>query len=463
MTARYIAAAFISLLWLGICLRAWLAHRRHARQDGTACVSANDLAQAASRQVIVAYASQTGFAEEVASRTQQGLQAAGTPALLLPLARLDAALLALPARILFVVSTTGEGDAPDSAAPFISRVMAQPPNAGAAQPEPFSQLRYAILALGDSGYTHFCRFGRTLDSWLQRHGAAPLFDRVDVDDGGAQALHDWQRQLGRWFQLAMPDAWTSTRHDSWILARRDLLNPGNPQAPCFHLVLRPAPGAASQWQAGDIAEIKLPGPQADQALREYSIASLPSEGAIHLLVRQARKPDGSLGLGSGWLTAGVQPGETIQLRIRGNSNFHAPDPQRGLILIGNGTGLAGLRAHIKARSEAGLHENWLVYGERTRAHDYHFEEEIASWLADGTLRRLDLAFSRDQAERVYVQHRLRESAAELRAWVSRGAAIYVCGSLNGMAGDIHRALDDILGPDMVQGLMESGRYRRDVY
>lgn len=463
MTARYIAAAFISLLWLGICLRAWLAHRRHARQDGTACVSANDLAQAASRQVIVAYASQTGFAEEVASRTQQGLQAAGTPALLLPLARLDAALLALPARILFVVSTTGEGDAPDSAAPFISRVMAQPPNAGAAQPEPFSQLRYAILALGDSGYTHFCRFGRTLDSWLQRHGAAPLFDRVDVDDGGAQALHDWQRQLGRWFQLAMPDAWTSTRHDSWILARRDLLNPGNPQAPCFHLVLRPAPGAASQWQAGDIAEIKLPGPQADQALREYSIASLPSEGAIHLLVRQARKPDGSLGLGSGWLTHTAQIGDPIDLRLRANPNFHPPADARPLLLVGNGTGLAGLRALLKARIAAGHCRNWLVFGERQAAHDWFLREEIAGWLAQGRLQRLDAVFSRDTPARRYVQHALLDAADSVRGWVDEGASIYVCGSLQGMASGVDDALAQILGAEPLAALRRAGRYRRDVY
>jgi sulfite reductase (NADPH) flavoprotein alpha-component len=463
VTERYIAAACITLLWLGVCLQAWFAHRRHMRQDGTLSVSASALTQAASSQVIVAYASQTGFAEEIATRTQQSLLAAGTPALLLPLARVDAALLALPARILFVVSTTGEGDAPDAAAPFISQVMAQPRQGQPAQPGPFAQLRYAMLALGDSSYTHFCRFGRSLDDWLQQHGAAPLFDRVDMDDGAAQALRDWQGRLGRWFQLALPDAWASAGHDDWVLTHRALLNPGNPQAPCFHLVLRPPAGVGCQWQAGDIAEIQIPGVQADQALREYSIASLPAEGAIHLLVRQVRLPDGSLGQGSGWLTAAASLGQAVPLRVRSNRNFHAPAPERGLILIGNGTGLAGLRAHIKARSNAGLRENWLIFGERMQAHDYHFREEIEVWRADGTLQRLDLAFSRDHTERVYVQHRLRESASELRAWVARGAAIYVCGSLNGMAGDVHRALGDILGPALLQDLMETGRYRRDVY
>ncbi len=149
--------------------------------------------------------------------------------------------------------------------------------------------------------------------------------------------------------------------------------------------------------------------------------------------------------------------------MRVNRSFHVPETTRPLILIGSGTGLAGLRAHLKARAAAGLRWNWLVFGERTAAHDYFHRAELEAWQASGLLDRLDLAFSRDQAERIYVQHRLRESADILRRWMANGAAIYVCGSLEGMSREVHAALVEILGVAALEHLTDEGRYRRDVY
>ena len=134
-----------------------------------------------------------------------------------------------------------------------------------------------------------------------------------------------------------------------------------------------------------------------------------------------------------------------------------------MILIGNGTGLAGLRSLIKARIAAGEQRNWLLFGERNAAHDFHCADELKGWLARGDLARLDLAFSRDQAEKVYVQDRLRESADELRRWLDQGAVIYICGSLEGMAAGVDQALNALLSDRAVQDLIEQGRYRRDVY
>ena len=168
-------------------------------------------------------------------------------------------------------------------------------------------------------------------------------------------------------------------------------------------------------------------------------------------------------MGSGWLTRIAQPGDSIALRIRGNRNFHAPVDGRPMILIGNGTGLAGLRALIKARRAAGHERNWLVFGERHAAHDNFCGDEIAAWRKDGTLARVDSVYSRDQPGRRYVQHCLLEQAADVRAWIDEGAAIYVCGSLQGMAGGVDAALRDILGAERLQALQHDGRYRRDVY
>jgi sulfite reductase (NADPH) flavoprotein alpha-component len=168
-------------------------------------------------------------------------------------------------------------------------------------------------------------------------------------------------------------------------------------------------------------------------------------------------------LGSGWLTAGAKVGEDIALRVRANPNFHTPEGNGPLILIGNGTGIAGLRALLKGRIAAGQHRNWLIFGERNAAHDRFYGDELDRWRAQGQLERVDLVFSRDQAERRYVQHRVRECAEGLRRWVADGAAIYVCGSLQGMAPAVDAALSEVLGAETLEDLAISGRYRRDVY
>ena len=148
-------------------------------------------------------------------------------------------------------------------------------------------------------------------------------------------------------------------------------------------------------------------------MREYSIASIPQDGLLQLLVRQERHADGSLGIGSGWLTEHAEVGSAISLRLRRNSAFHLPGEPCPLILLGNGTGLAGLRSLLKARIAEGQQPNWLLFGERNEAHDFYFREELQGWLASGDLSRLDLAFSSDQAEKIYVQDRLREAADEV--------------------------------------------------
>jgi sulfite reductase (NADPH) flavoprotein alpha-component len=104
-----------------------------------------------------------------------------------------------------------------------------------------------------------------------------------------------------------------------------------------------------------------------------------------------------------------------------------------------------------------------VFGERQSAHDFHFRHDVERWLADGTLARLDLAFSRDQPARHYVQDRLRAHPAAVREWLDDGAAVYVCGRLQGMAAGVEQALVEIVGSERLEALIDEGRYRRDVY
>ncbi len=456
---RAVAAGAVVLSYLGLCVVTWRAHRARQSQAAKAAAALAPAADGA-RPVLVAHASQTGTAEEIAWQTARALRTAGVPARIANLSQLQPDDLRTAERALFIVSTYGEGDPPDAAAVFTRRVMGD--DAGAALA--LDGLHCGVLALGDRGYPHFCGFGRTLDGWLRQRGAQTLFDRIDVDQGDAAALLRWQHEVARLAGTSdLPDWQPASAFEPWRLALRRHLNPGSLGGPCFHLEIEPPAGSEiGAWQAGDLVQVLAPGDA--QRPREYSIASLPADGRVHLLVRQERHAGGTLGVASGWLTEQARPGDEIALRLRAHGNFRLGDnAQRPLILIGNGTGLAGLRAHLKARAATGLGANWLVFGERQAAHDAYYGDEIEAWRASGVLERVDLVYSRDTPARPYVQDLLREQADLLRAWLTRGAALYVCGSLVGMAAGVEAALIDAVGQDGVDRLIEEERYRRDVY
>jgi sulfite reductase (NADPH) flavoprotein alpha-component len=176
-----------------------------------------------------------------------------------------------------------------------------------------------------------------------------------------------------------------------------------------------------------------------------------------------RAADGTLGLGSGWLTEHADVGAVIDVRVRRNESFHAPTDDRPVIFVGNGTGVAGLRALIKARMARGHMRNWLVFGERHAQADRLHVDELERWHDLGGIERLDLVWSRQSRGSRYVQDRLRAMADEVRRYIAEGASIYVCGSLAGMAPGVDAALRTILGEARVDELTATGRYRRDVY
>ncbi|MGO2770065.1 PepSY domain-containing protein [Pseudomonas taetrolens] len=458
---------------------------------------------------LIGFASQSGFAEQLAWQTAGQLQAAGLPVRVQPLAAIKEEDLQNAGNALFVVSTFGDGEAPDSARGFERKVLGQPLD--------LSRLKYSVLALGDRQYPHFCGFATRIQQWLSERGASALFAPVQVDSGDAQALHHWQQQLGQLTGGAPSANWQAPSYNNWTLEQRRLLNPGSCGSAVYLLALSTSDTHLT-WQAGDLVEVmprqsavavehfldglglasdspvhldglketlaqalagrQLPANRGHLvglhaqalvdaliplSLREYSIASIPEDGQLQLIVRQERHADGSLGLGSGWLTEHAAVGSAISLRIRRNSSFHLPAEPRPLILLGNGTGLAGLRSLLKARIAKGQQPNWLFFGERNAEHDFYCRDELQDWLAKGDLTRLDLAFSRDQAQKIYVQDRLREAAEDVRQWLADGAAIYICGSLQGMAAGVDQALIDIVGAEAVEQLIEEGRYRRDVY
>ena len=214
--------------------------------------------------------------------------------------------------------------------------------------------------------------------------------------------------------------------------------------------------------------------------RLYSIASSPRAhpGEVHLTVGSVRHDShGRLrgGVCSTFLADRVGADTPLPVFVQPSHGFKLPaDPARPVIMVGPGTGIAPFRAFLEDREVTGASgKNWLFFGDQRRATDFLYREQIEAWLTGGHLARLDLAFSRDQAEKIYVQHRMIEAAAELWSWLESGAHFYVCGDASRMAKDVDATLHQVIetaggmnaeaAREYVTKLKSEKRYQRDVY
>ena len=506
---RIVIAVFCTLSWLLWVVFLVVRHRRQReairRQPQTP----------GSGQVLIAYASQSGTAATLARQSADHLRAV-QPVIMLPLSQVSSQTLRAARKALFVVSTYGEGEAPDNGRRFARDFLS---GMGSDVPD-LSHLAYSVIALGDSTYARFCAFGQQLFDGMARLGASalePLY-KIDAAAEGAQGVAS---VMPGWF--AAQPASTATKSLSkptvwWRLVNRTLLNPGSPGTPLFELTLR-AVNERPDWRAGDIFELQprqprelvvrwlyereldasvwividgrgqtlqawlrdriLPAGDFDREkllrgdfsgfpklpLREYSVASGRREHVLKLIVRQQFGTGGELGLGSGWLTEHCEVGELFSGDLRENAACHTQDHRRPLLLVGAGSGLAGLRAQLSERAgQANAGAVWMVYGERCPDADCPLVAELTAWARQGTLNRCDRVFSRGKdPKHGYVQDFLFAHREELLAFVSGGADIYVCGDRAGMGQGVHQVLSKMLGADGVEALIESGRYRRDLY
>ena len=224
-----------------------------------------------------------------------------------------------------------------------------------------------------------------------------------------------------------------------------------------------------EWQAGELLAALRP-----LAPRLYSIASSRAAvgDEVHLTV--ATVEDGAAS-GHLWQRGTAAGGNSVRAYLERNTHFRLPtDASRDVIMVGPGTGVAPFRAFVQERGETGATgRNWLFFGARHFDTEFLYQLEWQQALKDGRLNRLDLAFSRDQARKIYVQDRLREQAADLWSWLQGGASLYVCGDATHMAPDVHAALRDVaqqqggLDTEAAEAwlaeLAANKRYLRDVY
>jgi len=185
--------------------------------------------------------------------------------------------------------------------------------------------------------------------------------------------------------------------------------------------------------------------------RLYSIASSlkANPGHVHLTIAQVRYESHGRqrgGVCSTFLADRVTPDMPLPVFVQPSHGFRLPtDLSKPVIMIGPGTGVAPFRAFLQERQATGAQgKNWLFFGEQSRAQSYFYEDEWADLIKAGTLTRLDTAFSRDQEQKIYVQHRMIEQGAELYRWLEEGAHFYVCGDASRMAKDVDAALHEVI-------------------
>lgn len=332
--------------------------------------------------------------------------------------------------------------------------------------------------VGDSLGVHVTNEPTLVDAIIERLGAPAVLE-VDCPDGSRRSLREVLLKvcdIGRPIDQAI-EVLASRARDHDEADRLQALAEGYPGA---------------EPEDADILDLLLAFPSAQPPVQElisalgvlqprlYSIASSPKArpGEVHLTVAAVRyRRRGRLrkGIASVYLAERAKPGSAVPVFVKPAQGFGLPEKRDApIIMIGPGTGIAPFRAFLEERRETGASgKNWLFFGDQRRATDFLYEEELSSYLRDGLLTHLDVAFSRDQAEKLYVQHRMRARARELWAWLQEGAHLYVCGDATRMARDVEMALAHIIakqgGMELsaakahLAGLAREGRYQRDVY
>ncbi|HEV2546690.1 MAG TPA: sulfite reductase subunit alpha [Stellaceae bacterium] len=337
-----------------------------------------------------------------------------------------------------------------------------------------SDLAYEV---GDSFGVHAANCPELVEAVIERLGGRGG-DDVDCPDGTRCSLRE---ALTLVCDIARP-----SDEAVEVLASRA---PDQDESQRLQALAEGYPGA--QPEDADLLDLLLAFPSARPPVQElvsalgvlqprlYSIASSPKmvRGEVHLTVAAVRYEKHGRrrkGVASTFLAERAAPGAAVPAFIRRAHDFRLPpDHDAPIIMIGPGTGVAPFRAFLQERRAVGARgRNWLFFGDQHRASDFLYEAEFAAYHRDGLLAQLDLAFSRDQRERVYVQHRMRERSAELWSWLAEGAHLFICGA-QAMARDVDAALAAIIAR---QGKMSLGaaktylatlarqqRYQRDVY
>ena len=541
--------------------------------------------------VTILYGSQTGNAKKAAQKTAEQLKSKGFEVNVVDMAEYPTKKLKDEKLLFVIVSTYGEGEPPAAAEELHKFIFST-------RAPKLPELKFAVLALGDSSYVEFCKTGLDFDTKLEILGAKRLTNRIDCDVDWHDVADEWieavvksvdvyknnqssnghaaifitngavkvEEKISKYdrknpfaaeilekIQLNGRGSAKETWHVEFSLADSGLIyQPGD----ALHIIPKNSerlvsevlkaskldPTTTVEWESSkstlgeillnkielsvvtrdvlqkyqtlsnnenlktilsdtkklheyiygrDIVDVlnEFPTALTAQTLlsvlkklpsRAYSIASslVAHPDEVHLTVaavhyeKYGRKKQG---VASTFLSDRVNIGESVNVFLENNEFFKLPkDNNTDILMVGPGTGIAPFRAFVEERAEMGAAgKNWLVFGNPNFTSDFLYQTEWQQYLKKGVLTRLDLAFSRDQAEKIYVQHRLLQKSKQVWEWINNGTTLYVCGDKNKMASDVERSFIQIAQKEgglteekaieFIKNLKKTRKYLEDVY
>lgn len=562
---------------------------RLSTSGGAPAAAAPAAAQQAKVPLTILFATESGNAEALADEAKKQAAKKGFSAKAIDLGEVEPADISGEENLLVIASTWGEGDPPDRATGFYEKLSAD----GAPRME---KSRFSVLALGDTSYEHFCKFGKDLDERFEALGArrfhprmdcdvefeepfqkwfdgaietllkdvgqpapvevavssgaeappaavvydkknpfpAPLLERVNLNGKGS-AKETWHLEfslegsglsyepgdavgvipqncpqyVGEILRVSGLDGDDLVKVGDEKIALRaallrnlDVTNLSKPILQKYQEKAGSSRLGSLLEEGGDRLKEFLWGRQVIDLLEEYPIKGLTAQDLaelfrklpprlysiasslkahpdqVHLTVAAVRYNThgrARKGVCSTYFADLIERGDTSPVYFHENKNFRLPDnPDTPVIMVGPGTGIAPFRAFLQERVETGAQgRNWLFFGDQHFQTDFLYQLEWQDYLKDGALSRMDIAFSRDTPHKVYVQHKMKERAKELYAWLEEGAHFYVCGDASRMAKDVATALHEVVveqgglseddAKDYVKKLKKEKRYQQDVY
>ena len=533
------------------------------------------------KDITILFASQTGNSQKIAHKLASAIQDENNTVTVASTADFKVNNLKKLDHLFIVASTHGEGEPPDNAISFYEYLHSK-------RAPQLTDVKYSVLALGDTSYEFFCKTGIDFDERLKALGATAIVPRVDCDVDFEEAANSWIEQVKA--AIATTSASTVVKPTSPIsninneysrnhpfyaeVLEKINLNGRGSNKETIHLELS-LEGSGITYEPGDVLAIvprnneqvvdllvsalnfdgtttvsingtslslkealfdlditalsktllakfvpftsneqlaKLVedreqlkdfvygrdvidvvetfGPwtwTAQQFVeqlrkipaREYSISS--SYGAypeeVHVTIgkvfyeQEGRYREGVV---SGDVASNVEVGDQLAVYVKQNPNFKLPQSTTPIIMIGAGTGIAPFRSFLQEREEQGAEgKSWLFFGDQHFVTDFLYQVEVQNWLKNDVLTNINVAFSRDQKEKVYVQHRLLENAKELYEWIEQGAIVYLCGDEKTLGHSVQEALITVIeqqrnvsrdeATEYLKELQKQKRYQRDVY
>ena len=404
-------------------------------------------------EVLVLYVSETGNGKKIAGDLAIKIKSIGGRVKLKAIEQYRFVDLVREKNLVLITSTHGEGEIPEIGQDFYKYLDEQKPD--------LDKLQYAILALGDSNYQFFCEAGNIFEKKFKELKATEFMPKLDLDLNFEDFIPEWQRQILQSFTaddnksptpIIAKKSSKKANYQGKILSNI-ILNDAGSSKEVHHIEIE---ADDLEYQVGDALAIKL----GSNSPRMYSIASSVASNPdeAHLTVAKVEN-----GICSAYLS-GLKVGDELEFYISKNNNFKLPDPNKDIIMVGPGTGVAPFRGFLQQRDfEGGSGKNWLFFGAQNSHTDFLYQAEWQEYLASGLLTKMDVAFSRNQKEKIYVQHRIKENAQQIAEWLKNGAYFYVCGDKENMAKDVEQILIEIVGKDYLTQMQEEGRYLKDVY